>query len=75
MSTRCTKKIIESLNCLLKYKTPKNREVAQLQTEIYRHKAWLVVEPRHDIFFDTDGDEQCKASIDLASHRMMETFF
>jgi|TARA_A100001388_G_scaffold176448_1_gene132038 putative transcriptional regulator len=49
--------------------------IPQLQTEIYRHKAWLVIDPNKQIFFDTDGEEQWKASIDLASHRMMETFF
>ena len=29
----------------------------------------------NNIFFDTDGEEQWKAGIDLASHRMMETYF
>jgi len=49
--------------------------LGQLQNEIYRNKSWLVVEPSQEIFYNYDGEEQWKASVDLASQRMMETFF
>ncbi|MBR19802.1 MAG: hypothetical protein CMA64_06615 [Euryarchaeota archaeon] len=47
----------------------------QLQEEVYRRKSWLVVEPNEDIFYGHDGEAQWKASVDLASQRMMETYF
>ena len=47
----------------------------QLQNEIYNVKSWLVVEPSQEIFYSFDGEEQWKASVDLASQRMMETYF
>ena len=49
--------------------------VPQLQAEIYKHKAWLVVEPNQEIFYNFDEEEQWKAAVDLASSRMMEDYF
>ena len=49
--------------------------VRQLDHEISAHNAWLVVEPNSSIFFDTDGDEQWKQAIKLASSRMVESLF
>ena len=47
----------------------------QLQNEVYRNKSWLVVEPNQEIFYNFEGEEQWKASVDLASQRMMESIF
>jgi putative AlgH/UPF0301 family transcriptional regulator len=47
----------------------------QLQTEIYKFNAWLVVEPDSSIFYLNDGDEQWNSAIALASTRMVENFF
>ena len=47
----------------------------QLHGEIYKAKAWLVVEPNKEIFFNYEGEEQWKKAIELASHRMLETYF
>lgn len=47
----------------------------QLQAEIYKWNAWLVVEPNQSIFYNDDGDEQWKSAIELASTRMVENFF
>lgn len=47
----------------------------QLQQEIYRHNAWLVVEPNESIFYTEDGEDQWKSAINLASTRMVENFF
>ena len=49
--------------------------VPQLQDEIYKRNAWLMIEPNEAIFFTTDGDAQWKSAIELASARMLETFF
>ena len=49
--------------------------VPQLQAEIYKHKAWLVVEPNQEIFYNFDEEEQWKAAVDLASSRKMEDYF
>ena len=47
----------------------------QLQNEVYRAKSWLIIEPNQEIFYNFDGEEQWKASVDLASQRMMENLF
>ena len=47
--------------------------VPQLQAEVYKHKAWLVVEPNQEIFYNFDEEEQWTAAVNLASSRMMET--
>ena len=47
----------------------------QLHEEIYRQKAWLVVDPSKEIFFNFDGEEQWNKAIELASTRMLETYF
>ncbi len=48
----------------------------QLHEEIYKHKAWLLVEaPSEDIFFSYDQEDQWKKSIDLAGSRMMDSYF
>lgn len=47
----------------------------QLQAEIYKWNAWLVVEPNQSIFYNEDGDDQWKSAIELASSRMVENFF
>tara|TARA_B100000212_G_C27371979_1_gene532995 strand:+ start:280 stop:825 length:546 start_codon:yes stop_codon:yes gene_type:complete len=47
----------------------------QLQNEVYRNKSWLIIEPNQDIFYNYEGEEQWKASVDLASQRMMENLF
>tara|TARA_A200000113_G_scaffold29638_3_gene24740 strand:+ start:1179 stop:1721 length:543 start_codon:yes stop_codon:yes gene_type:complete len=49
--------------------------VPQLQAEIYKHKAWLVVEPNQEIFYNFDEEEQWTEAVNLASSRMMENFF
>jgi putative AlgH/UPF0301 family transcriptional regulator len=49
--------------------------VPQLQAEIYKHKAWLVVEPNQEIFYNFDEEEQWKAGVDLASSRLMDQYF
>ena len=49
--------------------------VPQLQDEIYKRNAWLMIEPNEAIFFTTDGDAQWKSAIELASTRMLETYF
>mgnify|MGYP003977110351 CR=1 FL=1 len=49
--------------------------VPQLQSEIYKHKAWLVVEPNLDIFYNYDQEEQWTAAVELASKRMIDTLF
>jgi len=48
----------------------------QLHDEIYKHKAWLLVDvPSEDIFFSYDQEEQWKKSIELASARMIDSYF
>jgi len=47
----------------------------QLCVEVYKHHAWLVVEPNEEIFYNFDELEQWQAAIDLASSRMVESFF
>lgn len=49
--------------------------LSQLQAEVYKHNAWLVVEPNQSIFYSNDGDDQWTSAIELASNRMVETFF
>jgi putative AlgH/UPF0301 family transcriptional regulator len=49
--------------------------VPQLQAEVYKHKAWLVVEPNQEIFYNFDEEEQWTAAVNLASSRMMESLF
>ena len=49
--------------------------VPQLQAEVYKHKAWLVVEPNQEIFYNFDEEEKWTAAVNLASSRMMETLF
>ena len=49
--------------------------VPQLQDEIYKRNAWLLIEPNQSIFYTTDGDAQWKSAIELASTRMLETYF
>ena len=49
--------------------------VPQLQSEIYKHKAWLVVEPNQEIFYNYDEEDQWEAGINLASKRLIEDFF
>tara|TARA_B110000971_G_scaffold63665_1_gene65027 strand:- start:805 stop:1344 length:540 start_codon:yes stop_codon:yes gene_type:complete len=49
--------------------------VPQLQAEIYKHKAWLVVEPNQEIFYNFDEEDQWQAGINLASSRLMDQLF
>ena len=49
--------------------------VPQLQSEIYKHKAWLVVEPNLDIFYNYDNEDQWEAGVSLASSRLMDEYF
>ena len=49
--------------------------IPQLQNEVYRNKSWLIIEPNQEIFYNYEGEEQWKASVDLASQRMMENLF
>ena len=49
--------------------------VPQLQDENYKRNAWLLIEPSESIFYTTDGDAQWKSAIELASTRMLETYF
>lgn len=49
--------------------------VPQLQAEIYKHKAWLVVEPNQEIFYNFDNEDQWQAGINLASKRLVDDFF
>ena len=49
--------------------------VPQLQAEVYKHRAWLVVEPNLDIFYNYDQEEQWTAAVELASKRMIDTLF
>ena len=49
--------------------------VPQLQAEIYKHKAWLVVEPNQEIFYNFDEEDQWQAGINLASPRLMDQLF
>ena len=49
--------------------------VPQLQAEIYKHKAWLVVEPNLDIFYNYDNEDQWEAGVSLASSRLMDEYF
>ncbi len=46
--------------------------VKQLQEELYQHKAWLLVEPNHEIFYNEDEEDQWKMGIQLASDQMMD---
>jgi len=47
----------------------------QLIAEIYKHKAWLLVEPRSDIFYSVEGLDQWKLAIKLASEQFTESLF
>ena len=48
----------------------------QLIAEIYKHKAWLLVEPsRSDIFYSVEGLDQWKYAIKLASEQFTESLF
>jgi putative AlgH/UPF0301 family transcriptional regulator len=47
----------------------------QLQKEIYHHGGWLIVEPRSDIFYTEDGEDQWKSTINLASMQLVDSFF
>lgn len=49
--------------------------VPQLQSEIYKHKAWLVVEPNLVIFYNYDNEDQWEAGVSLASSRLMDEYF
>ena len=49
--------------------------ISQLQSEVYTHKAWLVVEPNQEIFYNFDEEEQWQAAVQLASNRLQETYF
>jgi putative AlgH/UPF0301 family transcriptional regulator len=49
--------------------------IPQLQAEVYKHKAWLIVEPNQEIFYNFDEEEQWTAAVNLASSRMMESLF
>lgn len=49
--------------------------LAQLQTEVYKHSAWLVVDPSLESFYNNDGAEQWKDAITLASNRMVDNLF
>ena len=47
----------------------------QLIAEVYKHKAWLLVEPNQEIFYNEDGLDQWKQAIKLASEQFTESLF
>jgi len=47
----------------------------QLISEVYKHKAWLLVEPNQEIFYNEEGLNQWKQAIKLASERFTESLF
>ena len=49
--------------------------ITQLQSEVYIHQAWLVVEPTQEVFYNFDEEAQWKAAVQLASIQLMETYF